>query len=157
VNASKRIVLVASGSSPDRAIALERLLAAAAARSGWSERLEIRLGGVGAGAGRISDTGLAALQLHGVDGSGAVCPDLERRRALLEGASFVVCDRGDVADLLVDWDEAGEAAFVVVAELARPDADDEDGDDPPIAEDLRHYERVIEEVLRQIVAGTPAD
>jgi len=117
VETGRKVVLVASGSSPDRAIALERLLGAAADRSGWGERLEIRLGGINGGAGRISDAGLAALKGLGIDAAGAVCPDLDRRPSLLEGAAVVICDRGDVADTLVDWTEAGEAEFVCVNEL----------------------------------------
>src|SRR5207253_6872883 len=76
VDASRKVILVASASSPDRAIALERLLAAAATRSGWGERLEIRVGGIDSGAGRLSDAGTAALRQLGIDAEGSVCPDL---------------------------------------------------------------------------------
>lgn len=149
---SRQIILVASGSSPDRAIALERLLTAAAERSGWGSRLEIRLGGLRGGAGRISDAGLAALQNSGIDATGAVCPDLGRRRNLLDGAAFVVCDRGDVADVLVDWPEAGEAHFVCVNELGdQAEEHEKDDDDEPIAGDLHHYESMIDEVLRRVL------
>jgi hypothetical protein len=155
VNNARKVVLVTSGSSADRAIALERLLTAEADRTGWSDRLEIRLGGIDHGAGRLSDEGLAALKSVGIDASGAVCPDLDRRPALLEGASVVVCDRGDIADVLVDWDEAGEAEFVCVSEVdpAAAEADD-DGDESEavaIADELAGYEGKIEEVLRLVV------
>jgi hypothetical protein len=149
VAASRKVILIASGTSPDRAIALEHLLSAAAATLGWTDRLEIRLGGIDSGAGRISDAGLAALHSVGIDAASAVCPDLSRRPTLLEGADFVVCDRGDVADALVDWDEAGEAEFVVVSEIDP----EPDGDDRPIGDDVRHYEGAIEEVLRRVVAA----
>ena len=151
---SRKVVLVTSGSSADRAIVLERLLAAEAGRTGWADRLEIRLGGIEQGAGRLSDAGLAALKEIGIDASGAVCPDLGRRPALLEGAAFVVCDRGDVADALVDWKEAGEAEFVCVSELAPAEAEPEDGEDESdaaIADELAGYEDKIEEVLRLVV------
>ena len=150
----RKVVLVTSGSSADRAIVLERLLAAEAGRKGWSQRLEIRLGGIDHGAGRLSDAGVAALQDVGIDAAGAVCPDLDRRPALLEGASVVVCDRGDVADVLVDWDEAGEAEFVCVSEIdpVAADGDSEiDGEDAAIADELAGYSGKIEEVLRLVV------
>ncbi len=150
-----KVVLVASGSSPDRAIAIERLLTAAADRSGWSERLEIRVGGIDGGAGRISDAGLAALHGVGIEAEGAVCPDLDRRPGLLESASFVVCDRGDVADILVDWDEAGEAEFVVVEEVGASRDEDDEEEDAPIGEEVREYEGRIDEVLRRVVAAGP--
>jgi hypothetical protein len=151
----RKVVLVTSGSSADRAIVLERLLAAEAGRTGWSQRLEIRLGGIDHGAGRLSDAGAAALQEIGIDATGAVCPDLDRRPALLEGASIVVCDRGDVADVLVDWDEAGEAEFVCVSEIDPAAVDGEDGEiaaeDAAIADELAGYSGKIEEVLRLVV------
>jgi hypothetical protein len=157
VNNERKVVLVASGSSADRAIVLERLLAAEAGRTGWSDRLEIRLGGIDHGAGRLSDAGIAALKEIGIDGAGAVCPDLGRRPALLEGAAVVVCDRGDVADALVDWDEAGEAEFVCVSEVEPLAADAGDGEDEAgdaaIADELAGYEGKIEEVLRLVVRG----
>jgi hypothetical protein len=155
VNNARKVVLVVSGSSADRAIVLEKLLAAEAGRTGWSDRLEIRLGGVEHGAGRLSDAGVAALKEIGIDASGAVCPDLGRRPTLLEGASVVVCDRGDVADVLVDWDEAGEAEFVCVSEIApvaaAPADDDDETQDAAIADELAGYEGKIEEVLRLVV------
>lgn len=154
---SRKIILVASGSSPDRAIALERLLGVAAGRSGWAERLEIRVGGVDGGAGHLSDAGLSALKAVGIDATGAQCPDLDRRRSLLEGADYVVCDRGDVADVLVDWDEAGEAEFVVVNEVDGAATDDDDAEDAPIGDDVHDYEGKIDEVLRRVVAGRMAD
>jgi len=160
VDAVRKVVLVASGSSPDRAIALERLLGAAADRSGWGERLEIRLGGIDGGAGRISDEGLAALHEVGIDAAGAVCPDLGRRPALLEGAAVVICDRGDVADTLVDWSEAGEAEFVCVNEIgaAATDAhqEEEEQDDASIADEVHDFEGRIDEVLRRVVSAQGA-
>ncbi|MFN2425416.1 MAG: hypothetical protein ABR587_03100 [Candidatus Binatia bacterium] len=156
----RKVVLVASGSSPDRAIALERLLGAAADRSGWGERLEIRLGGINGGAGRISDEGLAALHAVGIDAAGAVCPDLDRRPALLEGAAVVICDRGDVADALVDWREAGEAEFVCVDEVGDvppPHREErEEQDDAAIADEVHDFEERIDEVLRRIVSDRAA-
>jgi hypothetical protein len=160
VDTNRKVVLVASGSSPDRAIALERLLGAAADRSGWGERLEIRLGGIDGGAGRISDAGLAALQEIGIDAAGAVCPDLGRRPALLEGAAVVICDRGDVADALVDWDEAGEAEFVCVNEIGAPPPEgrqeDDEQDDASIADEVHDFEDRIDEVLRRVVSAQGA-
>lgn len=157
----KKVVLVASGSSPDRAIALEKLLSSAAARSGWSSRLDIRVGGLDGGAGHSSDAGVAAMKAVGLDGRGAHCPDLERRRDLVDGLAIAVCDRGDVADLLIDWDEASEAEFIVMEELdgdgaAGHDEDDE-GRDLPIGEEVRGYEERIDEVLRRVVAGVLTD
>ncbi len=160
MNDGRKVVLVASGSSADRAIVLGRLLAAEAGRTGWSDRLEIRLGGIEHGAGRLSDEGSAALKEVGIDASGAVCPDLGRRPQLLEGVSFVVCDRGDVADALVDWKEAGEAEFVCVSEIepvaAEPKDGDEEDEDTAIADELAGYEGKIEEVLRLVVRGNSA-
>lgn len=150
---ARKVVLVTSRSSPDRAIALERLLAVAAGRSGWAERLEIRLGGVDGGAGRISDAGLAALKGIGIDAAGAVCPDLDRRPVLLEGAAVVVCDRGDVADVLVDWDQAGDAEFVCVDEVGGAAGEEVDQLDAPIAEEVREFQTTIDEVLRRVVVG----
>jgi hypothetical protein len=154
VDAARKVILVASGTSPDRAIALERLLSMAAARSGWGDRLAIRVGGIDGGAGRLSDAGSAALKAIGVDADGSISPDLGRRPELLEDASIVVCDRGDVADALVDWDEAAEAVFVCVSEVAAPLPDDDD--ERPIADEVRTYESCIDEVLRRTIAGTGA-
>lgn len=155
MDTNPKVVLVASGSSHDRAIVLERLLAAAAERSGWSGRLEIRLGGVDAGAGRLSDEGRKALAAVGLDASDVVCPDLERRPSLLDGAAFVVCDRGDVADILVDWNEAGTAEFICVDELEVADGRDpappDDDHDPSIEDEAHRFEARIDEVLRRIV------
>jgi hypothetical protein len=158
----KKIVLVASGSSPDRAIALEKLLASAAARSGWSERLDIRVGGIESGAGHASDAGIAALKVVGIDARGAQCADLDRRRDLVEGVAIVVCDRGDVADTIIDWDEASEAEFVVMDEMDGGPSDEEDdeeeeGRDVPIEDEVRGYDERIDEVLRRLVAGVLAD
>lgn len=157
---ARKVVLVASGSSADRAIVLERLLVAEAGRTGWADRLEIRLGGIDNGAGRLSDEGFAALKSVGIDAAGEVCPDLGRRPELLEGAAIVVCDRGDVADALVDWDEAGEAEFVCVSEIGAPDGpadrqakEAEDAEDAAIADELADYQGKIEEVLRLAVRG----
>jgi hypothetical protein len=154
-------VLVTSRSSADRAIALARLLGSAAERSGWSERLDIRLGGIEQGAGRLSDAGIVALEEANLDGAEAVCPDLERRPELLEGADFVVCDRSDVADVLVDWDEAGEAEFVCVSEISQPPAesvdDDDEEDDASIADEVAVYADKIDEVLRQVVREKSTD
>ena len=146
------MILVASGSSPDRAIALERLLSAAAARSGWGDRLDIRVGGIEGGAGRLSDAGTAALRALGIDAEGSVCPDLDRRPQLLEDAAIVVCDRGDVADVLVDWDEAGAAQFVCVSDLDDTAREDEDADERPIGDEVRDYEGRIDEVLRRTIS-----
>ena len=155
MNVTRKVILVASATSPDRAIALERLLGAAAARAGWGERLEIRVGGIESGAGRLSDAGTAALKALGIDAEGSVCPDLDRRPQLLENAAIVVCDRGDVADVLVDWDEAGSATFFCVSELA--DADDNGDEDAlPIGDEVRGYESRIDEVLRRTVSSSAA-
>jgi hypothetical protein len=151
MDGSRKVVLVASGTSPDRAIAIERLLAVAADRSGWSERLDIRLGGIDGGAGRLSDAGSAALRGIGIEAEGAVCPDLDRRPALLGDAAIVVCDRGDVADALVDWDEAGEARFVCVSDVDGASSTDDEADDTPIADEVRRYESSIDEVLRRVI------
>jgi hypothetical protein len=161
VNDGRKVVLIASGTSADRAIVLARLLGALADRSGWSDRLEIRLGGIDHGAGRLSDAGVAALKDAGVEATGDVCPDLDRRPELLEGTSVVVCDRGDIADTLVDWDQAGEAEFVCVSEIepvaADAGSDDESDGDAAIADELALYEDKIEEVLRLVVrAAQPA-
>lgn len=158
-NPIRKAVLVASGSSPDRAIALERLLSSAAARSGWAERLDIRVGGLHAGAGHVSDAGLAALKAVGIDAGGALCADLERRRDLVAGAAIVVCDRGDVADTLIDWDEASEAEFVVMSEMgATSGAEDDDEErDVPIGEEVHVYDERMDEVLRRLVAGVLTD
>ncbi|HXC50871.1 MAG TPA: hypothetical protein VN634_08310 [Candidatus Limnocylindrales bacterium] len=156
MDTTRKVILVASASSPDRAIALERLLGAAAARSGWGERLEIRVGGIESGAGRLSDAGTAALKALGIDAEGSICPDLDRRPQLLENAAIVVCDRGDVADVLVDWDEAGEATFVCVSELADSDDGSDDEDALPIGDEVRGYESRIDEVLRRTVADSAA-
>ena len=154
MEATRKVVLVTSGSSPDRAIALERLLGAAADRSGWAARLEIRLGGIDGGAGRISDAGLAALKGIGIDATGAVCPDLGRRPGLLEGAAVVICDRGDVADALVDWNEAGAAEFVCVNEIDAPAPEsDEPHGDASIADEVHDLEDRIDEVLRRVVTS----
>ena len=150
MDAARKAIVVTSGTSPDRAIAIEQLLVAAAARAGWSERLEIRLGGIEGGAGRISDAGTAALRSAGIDAAAHVCPDLARRPELFDGAELIVCDRGDVADALVDWDETSEAEFLCVDEITG--AADDDGDDAPIGEDVRLYVASIDEVLRRIVA-----
>lgn len=149
--ASPKIVLVTSGSSPDRALALAGLLASEAAATGWSDRLELRVGGIDAGAGHASDAGREALREAGIEIADIHCPDLERRPELLEGAAVVVCDRGDVADALVDWDEAGEAAFVCVDEILG-DTGEESREDVAIAEEVRAYQGVIDEVLRRVVA-----
>lgn len=149
---SPRIVLVASGSSPDRALALAGLLASEAAATGWSDRLDLRVGGIDAGAGHASDAGRDAMREMGIDVADVHCPDLERRGELLEGAAVVVCDRGDVADVLVDWDEAGEATFVCVDEILGVADDDESREDVAIAEEVRAYQGVIDEVLRRVVA-----
>lgn len=156
---ARKIVLVASGSSPDRAIAIERLLSAAADRSGWSERLEIRVGGVDGGAGHVSDAGLDALKAVGIDAHGALCPDLARRRDLVDGVAIVVCDRGDVADLLIDWDEASEAEFIVLSEFdgEAPPEEGEEERDVPIGEEVHSYDERVDEVLRRVVAGVLTD
>lgn len=160
-DAPKKVLLVASGSSPDRAIAIERLLSSAAASSGWSERLDIRLGGIDGGAGHASDAGIAAMKAVGVDARGVQCPDLERRRDLVEDVALVICDRGDVADVIIDWDEASEAEFIVLDELdgdARQGVDEDDEPrDVPIGDEVRAYADRIDEVLRRVVAGVLVD
>ncbi len=159
---TRKVVLVASGTSPDRAIALGSLLSRAADRTGWSERLEIRVGGVDGGAGRLSDAGRSALSGVGIEGAAAVCPDLARRPELLDGAAVVVCDRGEVADTLIDWDQAGEAEFVCMDDLdGRNDGGERrgpDGDDSDvaIADEVERYAGEIDEVLRRIVRTAPA-
>lgn len=155
----RKVILVASATSADRAIAIERLLASAAARSGWGARLDIRVGGIDGGAGHVSDAGLAALRAVGIDAQGGLCPDLQRRPELVEGAEIVVCDRGAAADALIDWDEAAEAEFVVVSEIdGRPAGEDgDDESDVPIAEEVRDYADRIDEVLRRTIAGVLTD
>lgn len=166
MSSTRKIVLVASGTSPDRAIALESLLVRAAGRSGWGERLEVRLGGIDGGAGRLSDAGRSALGSIGLVAAETVCPALERRPELLEGAAVVVCDRGEVADALIDWDEAGEAEFVCMDDLeARGgggerdpgDGAERDDEDPDvaIADEIERYAGEIDEVLRRIVRDAP--
>lgn len=152
----RTIVLVLSGSCPDRAIAIETMLAAAAARSGWGDRLEIRLGGVDAGAGRLSAAGLAALQKIGVDARGAVCPDLSRRPELLTDVAVIVCDRGKAADTLLDREDAGQAEFVCLDDLHDPDPNEDEDDDPSIADDVREFQEVMDEVLRRVIARSTA-
>lgn len=156
--APRRKVLVASRTSADRVIVLERLLAEAAARAGWGERLELRRGGLGEGAGRVSDAGMAALRGYGIDAAGLAVADLARRPALLDGVEVVVCDRGDIADTLVDWDEAGAAVFVCVDEIdggaERRRAAAAALDEPPIGEDATEFEAKIDEILRRLVAAS---
>lgn len=153
----RKVVLVASATSPDRAIAMERLLSSAAARSGWGERLEIRVGGIEDGAGRPGEAVLAALAAAGIDAHGCDCPDLRRRPDLLDGVEIVVCDLGGAADTLIDWDAAAEAVFVVMDEIgARPDDDEEEREDP-IGVDFGAYAANIDEVLRRVVAGVLTD
>jgi hypothetical protein len=149
---SRTIVLVAGGRSADRSIALERLLRDEASRQGWEPRLEIRLGGIGLGSGKISDAGHAALEAHGIEAAGAVCPDLERRRELFEGAEIIVCDCGEAADALIDWTETEEAEFVCVDDL-RAEAADEDESETPIGQDVDTFAALAPEVLRRIVAA----
>ncbi len=148
---------MAGGRSPDRTIVLETLLREAADRHGWSDRVAIRFGGLGSAAGRISDAGVAALRAHGVDASGVVCPDLERRSDLFENADFIVCDCAEVADVLVDWDEAATARFVCLDDLIEGQDDGEPGRELAIAEDLTEIAKLVPEVLRRLVARAPAD
>lgn len=157
MQSSRSTVLVAGGRSPDRTIALEILLREAADRHGWSDRVAIRFGGLHAAAGRISDAGVAALRAHGVDASGVVCPDLERRSDLFENCDFIVCDCAEVADALVDWDEAATARFVCLDDLVESQDEAEPGRELPIGEDLAEIEKLVPEVLRRLVARAPAD
>ncbi|HYB98442.1 MAG TPA: hypothetical protein VEC57_04835 [Candidatus Limnocylindrales bacterium] len=157
MSATRKIVLVAGAVSPDRTIALERLLRREADNTGWSDRLEIRLGGIGAGAGHVSDAGEAALRAHGIDAAGAACPDLERRRDLFDGATMIVTDSGQAADTLVDWDETADADFVSLDELGGGGGEDAETapGQAPIAQDVDEIARLVTEVLRRVVA-TPA-
>lgn len=153
----RKVVLVASATSPDRAIAIERLLASAAACSGWGERLEIRVGGIEDGVGRPGKAVLAALGAAGIDAQGCDCPDLRHRPDLLDGAEIVVCDLGGAADTLIDWDAAAEAVFVVMDEIGARPVDDEDAREAPVGVDLGAYAANIDEVLRRVVAGVLTD
>jgi len=154
VTAKRKIVLVAGALSADRTIALERLLVREAENSGWSERLDIRLGGIGGGAGHVSDAGAAALQAVGIEAADAICPDLERRRELFDGVETIVCDSGHAADALVDWDESGGADFLTLDELTGH-GDDGEGEpvDAPIARDVEEFAALAPEVLRRLIAG----
>lgn len=150
------VVLVLSGSCPDRAIAIEQMLLAAAGRSGWGDRLEVRLAGLGAGAGRLSAAGIAALHTVGIDAADAVCPDLSRRPDLMAGVEVVVCDRGKAADTLLDREEAGEAEFVCLDDLHDPAPNEDDDDEPSISDDVREFDGVMDEVLRRVIAKSAA-
>lgn len=150
-------MLVAGGISPDRTIALEILLRDATDRHGWGDRITFRTGGLGPGAGRISDAGMAALRARGIDATGKFCPDLERRPELLGGCDFVVCDCAEVADALVDWDEAASAQFVCLDDLIARDDEREAGRKLSPAEDVAEIEQVVPEVLRRIVARPPGE
>ena len=156
VQNSPSTILVAGGISPDRTIALEILLREAAERHGWSDRLTFRIGGLGPAAGRITDAGLAALRGRGIEAAGKFCPDLERRTDLLERCDFIVCDCAEVADALVDWDQAASAQFVCLDDLAATDAE-EDRPKLSLAEDVAEIEELVPEVLRRIVARAPAE
>jgi len=146
-----KIVLVAGAVSADRTIALERLLRRQAQERGWGERLEIRMGGIGAGAGHISDAGATALRAHGIEAIDAICPDLERSRALFDGAEIIVCDSGGAADALVDWDETEQAEFVSLDELTDTDGEQEPGE-RAIGADVDEFAALAPEVLRRLIA-----
>ncbi len=133
------------------------MLREAAERHGWSDRLKIRCGGLGHAAGRISDAGVAALRAHGIDASGTVCPDLGRRPDLFEDCDLIVCDCAEVADTLVDWDEAAAARFLCLDDLAADQDDGEPDRESPISEDVAEIERLVPEVLRRLIARPPVE
>jgi hypothetical protein len=155
VPADPKIILVAGARSADRTIALERVLRREAENTGWSERLQIRLGGIGSGAGHISDAGLSALRGAGLDATDAVCPDLERRRELFDDVHTIVCDSGRAADVLVDWDESTGAEFLTLDELTGADDDEGEGEpvDAPIARDVEQFLALAPELLRRLIAA----
>jgi len=154
---SQTTVLVAGGRSPDRTIALALLLREAAGRHGWSDSMTIRCGGLGAAAGRVSDAGVAALRGRGVDAVREVCPDLERRSDLLGNCDWIVCDCAEVADALVDWEQAAGARCLCLDDLAANRDDHEPDREVPIAHDVAAVDALVPEVLRRLIARAPLD
>ena len=152
-------VLVASGRSADRARSIACLLLDAAQRSGWAERLDVRVGGFDAGAGLAGEASRRALAAVGITAAGTHgVADLAEHAALFDGVACIVCDTADTADDLLDWDEAGQAQFVVLDEVEGREAspDDEDALAPSLAEQVAADASCIEEVLRRVVTYPPS-
>lgn len=151
-------VLVASGRSADRARSIACLLLDAAERSGWAERLDLRVGGFDAGAGLAGEASRRALAAVGIMATGTHgVADLAGHPGLFDGVACIVCDSADTADNLLDWDEAGTAQFVVLDEVEGREGspDDEDAPDPSLAEQVAADASCIDEVLRRVVTCPP--
>lgn len=108
-----KAVAVIGTRAASRSVAMATLLQDCIDRHGWSERLRVVVGGLGAGAGRADATDIGMLARDGFIPIAGVCENVGKDQSLLADADCLVVASADDAALFLEWPEA-EGKHVLV-------------------------------------------
>jgi hypothetical protein len=92
------------------------------ARHGWSTRLQVTVGGLGAGAGAADRVDIGMLARDGYDPIAGACVDVSKDHGLLEDADCFVVASADDAQLLLEWPEADGKHVLAFSDYLDPSA-----------------------------------
>lgn len=145
----KKTVLVACGTRPEIGAAVELVIRDCAARHGWSERLELRLGGLGLGAGAVDLSPYPTVAASDCGEPFEECADLDNTPELFEGVSIVVADCESVAAELVTIPNLGRARILRLSEVG---AALFEGDVPSLDGNFGILQESAPELLRRLIA-----
>ncbi len=119
---ARRSIAVIGTQSPARSLAMGLILDDCIARHGWSERLQVRVSGVGRGAGAVPRGETEHLLAAGLVSPNGECPALEQSPELVEGADYLVVGSGEEADLFIHWPGAEGKPVLAFCDFTDPDA-----------------------------------
>ena len=85
-----RSIAVIGTQSPERSLAMARLLDECIEKHGWSERIRVDVAGLGAGAGEADAAELDGVRCTGDDVTVSACPDVEQNPDLVGAAECLV-------------------------------------------------------------------
>jgi len=106
IDAEGKAIAVVGTRSASRSVAMATLLQDCIARHGWSGRLSVSVGGLGAGAGAADHVDIGMLARDGYDPIAGTCVDVSKDKQVLEEADCFVVASADEAALLLEWPEA---------------------------------------------------
>ena len=150
-----RAVVVVGTRTASRSVAMATLLQDCIERHGWSERLRVTVGGLGAGAGRADATDIGMLARDGFVPITGVCKDVGKDQTLLEDAACLVVASAEDAQLFLEWPQAEGKHVLAFTDYVDESAWAIESADSGFRDFMDEIQQATPSLLRALVARPP--
>lgn len=150
-----RAVAVVGTRTASRSVAMATVLKDCIDRHGWSERLRITVGGLGAGAGRADIAEMGMLARDGFQPIAGACADVGKDQSLLAEADCLVVACADDAALFLEWPEAEGKHVLAFTDYADEGAWAIESDESGFRDFVEEVQEATPSLVRALVAWPP--